>query len=463
MQELNISINSNNIEEKNYVDYAETNRVILLLFCGYIVIWYLQIGARIPILASIRFEYIYAVLLSVIALFSLGKNYFNCPLIFYGFLYYMILIIQIPISYDFETSWNVFIERVLKFTFMAAFIVCFVKSPRDMRYFAAAFILACLKMGQEGFWGKITGSMMWENQGVMRLHGTTGLYEHPNSFAGMALGTLPFVYYLWAGSNRIIKAVFLIQIAFALNIIIFSGSRTGYVGFFILIFLFFIESKSKRTFLLYGATIFLISYLIIPQDYVKRAETIYTLEEEQGRSSETRIEILKDAWEIFSTHPLGIGVAAFPAIRRDILGRYQDTHNLYLEVATNLGIQGVLIFFLFVYKMLLLLNNLGRDVSAQVRSLKENALVKGLLDNKESEIRKHLDDLTLLHSMCRAVFSFIILRLGVGLFGSDLYEIYWWFAAGLTVAIFNINIIAREKTEGLINKHSPANTQIKTI
>jgi len=33
---------------------------------------------------------------------------------------------------------------------------------------------------------------------------------------------------------------------------------------------------------------------------------------------------------------------------------------------------------------------------------------------------------------------FIMIRLVLGLFGMDLYEIYWWFAFSLTISLSNI-------------------------
>ena len=79
---------------------------------------------------------------------------------------------------------------------------------------------------------------MWQNLGIMRLHGVTSIFSQPHSYAGMAVGTLPFVLYFW--SVRPARGpVLAVQAFLALNIIVFSGSRPGYVGLLgILVFLF---------------------------------------------------------------------------------------------------------------------------------------------------------------------------------------------------------------------------------
>ena len=424
--------------------YQSVPTLVLLLFCGYVIIWYLQIGYRRPELGAMRFEFFYAAILSLFALNYTSAANYQCPLTKHLILYFIVVIIQIPFSYNADYSWQVFVDRIVKFAFMAWFIIAFVKSPKGLIFFLCAFMLACMKMGEEGFLGQLTGSLVWQNQGIMRLHGTTPLYEHPNSFSGMALGTLPFVITFFPIVNKYLKALLALQTAFAMNIIIFSGSRTAYVGTLVLVLVTIIKSKNNKVklgFILGVAA--LCSIQIIPAEYMGRFASIYDPNKQvEGTSSQGRILILKDAWAIFIEHPFGIGVAAFPFIREDIYGRSQDTHNLYLEIATNLGIQGLIVFGLFINSLLKTLNRI-RILSEE----KANKLVQAVLtgEDKNNEKRKYILNLRLLEASARAVYLFIIVRLTLGLFGMDLYEIYWWFASGLTIALYNIQKIALGK------------------
>ncbi|HNY89644.1 MAG TPA: O-antigen ligase family protein [Methanoregulaceae archaeon] len=436
------------------IDYPHVSAAVVLLFCGYVVCWYLQIGHRVPFLGKIRFEFIYAALLIALAFFSTGLSNLRSPLLKYLVLLFVCFVIAIPFSYDFQTSWNVFVDRVVKFAFMAVFIAAFVKSPRHMKFFLAAFMLACLKMGEEGFVGKITGGLIWENQGVMRLHGATPIYEHPNSFAGMALGTVPFIYYLFPIAPKWAKAILVVMMGFAINIILFTGSRTGYVAFFFFVVFAFFMSNAKKKFALYAIALSLVSVPLVPQDYVGRFSSIFTGEDKEGRSTELRKEILKDACKIFIAHPLGVGVAAFPAVRRATFGRSQDTHNLYLEVATNLGIQGLIIFLMFIYQMMKTLLGITRGAFSQLWELEELARNIRAPSDAQRDITNHIEDLKLIRAVGSAVFMFMIIRLALGLFGMDLYEIYWWFALGLTIALYNMSGIAQEKTENILRSNT---------
>lgn len=429
-------------------EHPKVNIYLLLFFCGYIIEWYLQFGDRIPFLGAIRFELLYGTVLIVATL--VVRIPLQCPLYKFLILYFLALIISLPLSHNFHQSWLIFNNRILKFGCLALFIIAFVKSPRDLKFFIGAFLLACFKMGQEGFWGSvITGSMVWENQGIPRLHGATSLYGHPNSFAGMAIGTLPFIVNLFPLFPSLLVRGFLsVLCIFSCNIILQTGSRTGYVAFLVFLVFVFIRSKIKMKLLLYGLPLLIIGVQFIPPAYVGRFESIFTGKEKEGNSAETRKVILTDAWAIFLEHPLGVGVAAFPTVRFKKFRRSQDTHNLYFEVLTNIGVQGFIIFFSFVFAMLKMLNKLKRSFEEQLKSINNRVFANGTI-LLAPQVKQHLNDLKFLQAISSSVYLFVIIRLALGLFGMDLYEIYWWFALGVTVALYGINLVSQNKTKQL--------------
>ncbi|MDR7420284.1 MAG: polymerase, partial [Armatimonadota bacterium] len=160
------------------------------LFSLYVLTWFLELGKRIEILGAIRFEFLLGAVLTAIAvptLLSSATGDRN-PLPRYAIAYLAFVTLHSPLSQSFAVSWDTYIDRVLKFACMTLFVWAFVRNPRTLRLFIAAFLLACLKLGQEAFVGKVTGSMVWENQGIMRLNGAPGtLFGHPNSLAGLAV------------------------------------------------------------------------------------------------------------------------------------------------------------------------------------------------------------------------------------------------------------------------------------
>lgn len=439
----------NNKLIQNY-DYPYVKNTSVLLFCGYVIIWYLQIGYRIPLLGSIRFEMIYAIVLTVIAMFSNLKVDLDNPLTKQIIIFIILIFIQVPLSYNVQVSWIIFLNRVIKFAFMAFFIVSYIQKPKHLLWFIYAFIFACMKMGQEGFVGQLTGSLVWQNQGIMRLHGATPNYSHPNSFSGMAIGTLPFIIYLFPIVNKYLKSLSIIQLLFSLNIVLFTGSRTGYVAFILMILIVIFQNKNKNKIFLICIITIIITIPAIPKDYSERFGSIFTGQEKEGSSSESRLIILKDSIEIFLKNPLGVGVGAFPYIRKDLYGRFQDTHNLYFEIATNLGIQGLICFILLIYNTLKMLSNTNKSCLKQIEIIKKY-LINSPKDNSVHLYKIHLNDLFIIKSASNAVYLFICARLLLGLFGMDLYEIYWWFSIGLSISLYNINKLSSKKTEYISN------------
>jgi O-antigen ligase len=425
-------------------NYDNIRLFVLGIFAVYIFSWFLQLGTRIDVLGAIRIELVLALVLIGLAFITPRQQpEVKCNLFAFIALYYVALIIQLAFSHDFTASWTIFIDRVVKFSFMAFFIVVFVRTPLALKLFLGAFLLACFKMGQEGLVGTITGSMIWENQGVMRLNGTTPLYAHPNSFSGMALGTLPFIYYLFPITNKWGKLFLAVLLVFSLTIILYAASRTTYVGFLVFCLLLLLKSKQKFKFILIGSVVLAVAFSYIPQQYIERFESI-TGQEKEGHSKERRLGIIEDALVIFSEHPFGIGVAAFPAVRIERFGRFQDTHNTYLELATNLGIQGLIIWLAMIIAIFRNIGRINGSLDRELRQLAARAPPEYVA--REPRLAKHVADLKLMRATLGATGMYLAIRLCLGLFGHDTYEIYWWVVLGLVIAIHNLSQVASRIT-----------------
>lgn len=381
----------------------------------YIFAFYLELWFRIPELQAIRFQFTYGAFVGIFCLFKFFNNQTRTPLSSVTkvtFLLIFILGIYTIFSMDRPTSIRIYNDRVLKFALLSFFIYAATDKIEDLRVILAFTLLAWLKIGQEGFYGWYTGNLVWENQGIPRLHGSTAMYGHPNSFSGFAVGCLPYaVFLLISIKSQLLKIGLLALIGCCLIIIVTTGSRTGYLATLIGSLYFFLQLKTGKIKLILLLTFaFTITINFVPNEYKGRFESIFTGEEKEGRSSEARVQIMKDAVDVYLHYPLGVGVQAFPKVREEMFGRKQDTHNLYLEILTNTGPLGVIVFSIFIIKIL----------SLNSRNIK-------LVDERTLDGK-------LMGVLCRATIGFILMRLLLGLFGMDLYEIYWWLALGFTLA-----------------------------
>ena len=71
-------------------------------------------------------------------------------------------------------------------------------------------------------------------------------------------------------------------------------------------------------------------------------------------------------------------------------------------------------------------------------------------------LARHGRDLRFLLALCRAAAGFIWVRLLLGLFGMDLYEVYWWFAAGLAVSLLSLAEATGRRTAWLCEQCAEA-------
>lgn len=457
------------------LSYERTQRVPYLLFLGYVLFVYLQGGFRFPVLGNLRFEFIIGAILSVFALQAIFSRRHSTQSPVKAWMIALILIcaLMTAFSYSPAASWNLFWDRVLKFMMLALFIFAFVTNPDALRGFMYAYLFAFLKMAQEGITGLLGGGLVWQNQGTMRLHGPTPNYEHPNSFSGTQLGTIPFLLFMRPAIGPILRWVFLAQGIAAIMIVVTTGSRTGYVALLVWVGVVLMRSKSKFKAIAIGAVSVLIVLPFIPAEYMARFETIFTQHDKEGASIELRKQIYDDAMKMWEAHPLGVGIGEFTAVRQQMFGRDAPAHNLYLEIATDVGAQGLLVFLCYVGACMLVARRLHMDFDRQITRMEAHAQPaetrqaatpkraragpRGKKDAKEqSPFDKHLSDLKLMRGVSIALLHFLVIRLGFGIFSHDFYELYWWFAGGLLLALENMKPVAANLTNQFCKPPAPA-------
>ena len=439
-------MSTNGTRIKGPVQFDKVVWGIFLVFLVFVLARYMQWGARREILATIRIEFLtggLVIIASLVQMSSLRAMQEGSRRVYMmiGALL-LIIAVQVPFAANRPIATIVFQDRVIKFAMLAFLIAVQVRSPKAMRLFVAAFLLSMLYITQESVQGLISGGLVWQNQGIMRLHGAVPMYAHPNSLGGVSASVVPFCVFLLPVVKRLWqRGALLALLATAIICVVYSGSRTAYVGCLAFVLGWFLVSRNKKRWVAIGLVVGTAAMLALPDDYKDRFLSIGG-EEAEGHSKEARLQILDDAWQIFTQNPGGVGVSSFTAVRQQMFGRIQDTHNLYLEVATNLGIQGLAVFLGFVWVVSRRLVQVRNDLARRRDRLR--ALVKKKAGG--SRYRKALEgeasDLDFLLACAQATTFFIIVRMVVGLFGMDLYEIYWWFAAGMAIALTEIADVA---------------------
>ncbi|MFA5515344.1 MAG: O-antigen ligase family protein [Desulfuromonadales bacterium] len=417
--------------EQTYFPEAESHKLVLGLFLLYLVAWYLQFSERHGIFLAIRFEFLLGFFLLGASLLAVRPKLFTrSGLAPYILVYSLAVVVQIPLSFNIAYSYEIFFQKFFKLAVIAWFIFVFIRSPRELKIFTAVLLFSFFKITSEGFLGFLDGSMLWQNQGIMRLHGSTPLWAHPNSLGALSISVVPFVLSLYpAVASRWARIGLVALGATAMVCVVFTGSRTGYLAFIGLLLFYFWDAPAvhrKGRMFIFGGILLLGMVLVVPQDYRERFYTIFTEQDKVGQSISLRKEIMEDAWQVFRAHPLGVGVGAFPLVRGEMFGRLQDTHNLYLEAATNLGIQGLVLF-------LLLLWQIGRVLRQTRRGFSELLSGWSAADGGEGERQRR--DLLFCQALCSGLLLFLVVHILLGFFGHNLYEIQWWLLIGMALVL----------------------------
>lgn len=404
-----------------YVPEKDTLSPAFFLFLFYIAVWWLQLGQRLGqrFGTEVRLEAIVAaILLTITCIDAFRKKPEEKP----GFTPYIlaflaVLLLQVLLAYNTERAWFVYVQNVLKYSAMGILISRFVRTPRQLAWFVFVWMLACWKGTLEGVVGGITGSLVWENQGIMRLNGN-GLWAHPNSFSQFALGAMPFCFYLYPRvKSAWCKWGIVSLFVFATYVVIYTGSRTGYLGFLLMLILLFRQASPQlRRAMVAGLLLLAPATCMLLPSYQERFVSSFTGQEKEGNSKGARIELYKQGVEVFLKHPFGVGLGNYREMNQRYYGRAMDQHCLLTEALTEIGIHGTIIFLMLLYKM----NQVLRRIIAA------------------TDVPEGSDEVKFVHAVAKSFYLYFLLRLFVDLFSMDLYGIAWWFILGASSALYYV-------------------------
>ena len=211
----------------------------------------------------------------------------------------------------------------------------------------------------------------------------TSLFSNPNILAVYLLLYFPFS--LWAtflpenkGRMRVFYAI---TTVFGAICILLTWSRGAWLGLFLELFLFLLFHSRKTRFALRFAPLLLILVPFLPSNFKSRLLSIGDLGESSIRY---RLQTWQGALQTFKHYPFGIGVgerawrAIYPHFAVSGTKTVMHAHNIFLQVATELGAVGLVVFLLLIGTALL--RGIQRkNLTAAVAI--SGALVMGLFDH----------------------------------------------------------------------------------
>jgi putative inorganic carbon (HCO3(-)) transporter len=183
-----------------------------------------------------------------------------------------------------------------------------------------------------------------------------GTIFDPNYFAMAVAASLPLaIVIILREKSWLIRSMWILMVLFLLFSIIISQSRTGIfsTAMIFIYTMYYLGRKRKKEIFIFIIPIATV-IILLPGIFWHRFSTFWqsiTTGVRADMSMMHRIELLNSALDVFLKNPIfGVGLNNFWAIA----GRYTHypmvCHNTYLEIASNLGVIGLIPFALILYK-----------------------------------------------------------------------------------------------------------------
>ena len=256
-----------------------------------------------------------------------------------------------------------------------------------------------------------------------------GPFGSPNAYSQVMLPLIPLALdRLWNEQNKLLRVLAGWALIAIILTIIFTFSRNGFLSMVIMLAVMFIRRPPRISVLIATIIIAIPLLQFVPAQYMERITTLTDLL--PGSDADAREEIsfrgrLSEnisGWMMFSEHPIiGVGLANFPKHYQNYARHLgidnrrieRGAHNLYLQIAAEQGLVGLVAFSIMV-----------------------GILFYGLSQARQNFLAAYLPD----HAGIALAFSIGFLGyLAAGIFIHMAYPRHFWLLVGIAVAIFHVS------------------------
>ena len=247
-----------------------------------------------------------------------------------------------------RTFTDLYVKVVLIFVLMLNTLT----SPERVRRFTWVVLITTTYIAFRAVFDYLRGFNLIENGRVMGAVG--GMFQNPNDLALNMVTILPLSFLLALRSHSIFARLFAVAAGgLMVGATIASQSRSGFLGLAaMLVFLAILVGRKSPRLVAVGVLAALLAVPLAPSSYWDRMSSITDESRDTSGSRQARRVLLGEAWKAFLENPLsGVGAGNFVAY--DPQGRtesWKEAHNVLLQVASELGIFGTLIFMFLIYR-----------------------------------------------------------------------------------------------------------------
>jgi O-antigen ligase len=325
---------------------------------------------------------------------------------------------SVPLSYWPGGSMQFLLNTFFKALIVFVLLVWVVSSQERLRIMAWSLTIIAVPLALSAVKSFFSGGFANQEltHGLDRITGyEAGLTANPNDLALMLNLILPVTIALLLGIRTpgLRTGLFLCAVLDIVAIIA-TYSRGGFLtlAIIMLLYLFTLLRRRKHGIAIFACVVSMLALPLLPSHYVTRLATITNIQSDRTGSEQARWQDMVTAMRFVMHHPvIGDGAGMnYLALNKMRGPTWKMVHNVYLEYAMDLGIPGLLIFIILMWKV----------ISGTVRA-KADAM-----SHQGTGLPYYLAEGTGISLMAFSVAA---------LFYPDAYQFYFYFMAGYAIAI----------------------------
>ena len=262
-----------------------------------------------------------------------------------------VMVGTVPFSFWPGGSMAVFTEQFAKIVAVFVVMVNTLTTRKRIEQFVTVVVFGATYVGMRAAIDYVRGANLVEGGRVAGAVG--GLFGNPNDMALNMVAFLPFgIGFALDRSRPRARLLGLMSIPAMTVAIVVSQSRGGTIGLLVMLgVLLMYLRRTKPTMVAAIVVAGLAALPLLPGSFTQRMTSIFVADQDPTGSREARKTLLREGWHVFLEHPLlGIGAGQFtnynPESRQEA---WRQTHNAPLQVASELGILGLLPFGCIVW------------------------------------------------------------------------------------------------------------------
>jgi O-antigen ligase len=321
---------------------------------GLVTVNIVQPGELYPIFDTLHVERLAGIFVLGTLLLHRGRINVKGPMSRPVLFFWLALFASVPLAYWRGNSlWGAigFYKHIVYFFL----IVNLVTTARRLKIFIAACVALNGWLAISSYWAYSHG-FYYGSEALERAEGLTSSAGDPNSLGITLVCGIPLAVLLIFYGNARLRILGLVAAGASLVTLVLTGSRTAFLGFIVLTFVFALTRRKKFLILPVAAIIACAVFFLAPPDYQQRYLSVQN--RDQDESYMNRVHAWHAGLAMMEHNPLtGVGMLNFAEADGGkywpLPGRkhWLQAHSLYVQTGAELGVVGVAAFAWFLFSI----------------------------------------------------------------------------------------------------------------